>query len=350
LAWQKSLLRIKQEFRSAKLAINREIDKIACSMSNELIRVNNIDQVDQRTPTFLAIGVFDGVHNGHQQLLENMVAASKAAGVRSAVLTFYPHPGNVIEGRSGRLYLCPLEERVHLLAKLGLDLIITQTFNETFRRTRAAEFIDQLRQDVGLDQLWGGTFGLGYQREGDLSFLKAQGIEKGFTVFRYKAFTEWQGRLVSSSRIRRSLIEGDVGDATGCLGRPYRIAGTVIHGDGRGHELGIPTANLKIWDEQILPANGVYAAWASIGPERYKAAVNVGYRPTVNGHSLNIEAHLLDFNREIYGQELVLEFYGRIRDEQKFDNLNSLVDQIHRDIDQVNHVLATAPVSNQQQS
>ena len=310
-----------------------------------MIRVNDIDQVEQQTPTFLAIGVFDGVHTGHQQLLENMVAASKAAGARSAVLTFYPHPGNIIEGHSGRLYLCPLEERVHLLANLGLDLIITQTFNETVRRTSAAEFIDQLRHKIGLDQLWGGTFGLGYQREGDLSFLQAQGIEKGFSVYHFNAFTEWQGRLVSSSRIRRSLIEGDIGDARGCLGRPYRIVGTVIHGDGRGHELGIPTAHLKIWDEQVLPANGVYGAWASIGPERLKAAVNIGYRPTVNGHSLNIEAHLLDFDHEIYGQELALEFYGRIRDEQKFESLDSLVDQIHRDIAQVSHVLATAPVA-----
>lgn len=314
-------------------------------MSSKIVRVNDIENVEQQMPTFLAIGVFDGVHTGHQQLLESMVAASRAAGSRSAVLTFFPHPGNIIEGRSGRLYLCPLEERVQLLADLGLDLIITQNFNHQIRQTRAADFIDQVRHNIGLEQLWGGNFGLGYQREGDLNFLQEQGAEKGFFVHHYDSHTEWQGRLVSSSRIRRSLVEGNISDATGCLGRPYRIVGTVIHGDGRGHELGIPTANLNIWDEQVLPANGVYSAWASLGLERFKAAVNIGYRPTVNGHSLNIEAHLLDFNHEIYGQELALEFYGRIRNEQRFDGLESLVNQIHRDIAQVNRVLATTPVS-----
>lgn len=309
-------------------------------MNPSVTRVNQPEEVTEKRPTFLAIGVFDGVHRGHQTLLQTMVAAARAAGARPAVLTFFPHPSIVIQGTQGRLYLATLEDRVALLAKQGLELIITHPFDDTIRHTRAADFMARLCQTLDLRQLWGGQFALGYNREGDLPFLTRLGREKGYTVHHFEELVEWEGASVSSSRIRRSLSAGNVTEAAGCLGRPYHLCGEVIQGAQRGRTIGIPTANLRVWDELILPANGVYATYAWVGPERYSAATNIGIRPTVDGQKLSVEAHLLDFEGDLYGREIKLEFIGRIRDEQKFPGLDALVAQIHADVAQVRDLLA----------
>ena len=301
-------------------------------MTKSFELASDISEVGGKKPTFLAIGIFDGVHLGHQILLRSMASAAHASGARAAALTFYPHPSAVIQGRRDRLYLCTLTERVKMLAEQGLDLVITQTFNESLRGTSATDFIDNLCQHLDLNQLWGGSFGLGYNREGDLPFLRHLGQEKGFTVHKFEGMVEWDGRQVSSSRVRQSLRNGEVDQVSGLLGRPYRLTGTIIPGDGRGRQFGVPTANLRIWEEQLLPATGVYAAYAWLGENRIAAASNIGYRPTVNGHSLNVEAHLLDFDDDIYGRELTLEFVNRIRDEKKFADLEALATQIKADI------------------
>lgn len=302
-------------------------------------RVSHLTDVEERPPTFLAIGVFDGVHRGHQSLLQQMVAAARAENARPAVLTFFPHPIKVIRPGSGRLYLTTLEERVSLLAKQGLSLIITHPFNEEVRQTRAADFVDLLLTHLNMVQLWGGNFSLGYNREGNLQFLQAYGKEKGFTVHPFQALLEWDGERISSSRIRRELASGNMAAVNACLGRPYRLTGTVIRGEGRGKTIGIPTANLHIWEEQHLPADGVYAAVAAVGGEKYTAATNIGVRPTVNGHNQTVEAHLLDFEGDLYDQEVTLDFIGRIRDEQKFPSLDALVAQIHADITQTREMV-----------
>lgn len=308
-------------------------------MTESFELASEISEVSEKKPTFLAIGIFDGVHLGHQKLLSNMAAAALAEGARAAALTFYPHPITIIQGRRDRLYLCTLMERVELLAEQGLDLVITQTFDENLRRTSATVFIDRLCQHLDLAQLWGGSFGLGYNREGDLPFLRRLGREKGFTVHKFEGMVEWDGHQVSSSRVRQSLRNGQVNKVSGLLGRPYRLTGTVIPGDGRGKQLGIPTANLRIWEEQLLPATGVYAAYARLGENQFPAASNIGYRPTVDGHGLTVEAHLLDFDAEIYGREITLEFVRRIRDEKKFAGLEALVAQIKADIKAVRELL-----------
>ena len=294
--------------------------------------VSKLTEVGEKRPTFLAIGVFDGVHLGHQNLLQSMASAAIAESARPAVLTFYPHPITLINGRRDRLYLSTLEERIELLAEQGLELVITLPFDENIRRTPAADFINQLCQNLDLSQLWGGAFGLGYNREGDLTFLRRLGQEKGYTIHQFEAMVKWNDQRVSSSRVRRALRQGDMDDVSGCLGRLYCLTGTVIPGDGRGRTLGIPTANLSVWDEQMLPATGVYATYAWLDGNRYAAATNVGYRPTVDGHTLNVETHLLDFNADIYGKELTLSFVSRIRDEQKFSGLEALIVQIQLDI------------------
>lgn len=301
-------------------------------MSNEFELVDALDDVQERRPSFLAIGVFDGVHLGHQQLLQKMVAEAAAAGTRAAALTFFPHPEEVILGLTGRLYLTTLERRVSLLANLGMELIIVHPFDEAVRNTRAATFVERLCQSLDLKQLWGGSFSLGYKREGTAGYLAEIGREKGFSVHEVNDLVTWRGKAVSSSRIRKALELGDIAEANGCLGRRFSIAGEVNHGDRRGRSIGFPTANLAIWEKQILPAHGVYAAYAYLNGQRFLAATNIGVRPTFARPALSVEAHLLDFSGEIYGEMVDLEFVARIREERKFPGVEALKEQIAADV------------------
>jgi len=298
-------------------------------------RFDYLHEVNVNGPTYVAVGVFDGVHQGHRQLLQSMVAAARAEGAGTAVLTFFPHPRAVIQKLSGRLYLGRLEERVELLAAEGIDIIITHPFSEEVRQIQAAEFVRQLCTHLQMSQIWGGSFSLGYNREGNADFLRQMGSEWGFTVREALQLVLWQGERVSSSRIRQGLAAGVMDEVTGCLGRPYQVSGTVVMGDQRGRTIGFPTANLYPWEEQLLPANGVYASYAWLNGRRYAAATNVGVRPTVDGQRLTVEAHLLDFDADIYGEPIRLEFVHRLRSERKFAGLEELVNQIGADVEQV---------------
>ena len=309
-------------------------------MSRRTQRVNNLEEIEERRPTFLAIGVFDGVHRGHQQLLQTMAAKAEAAGAQPVVLTFFPHPKEVILNLEGRLYLTTLEQRVKLLGEQGMEVVVVHPFNEEVRTTRAADFVDRLCRHFDLRQLWGGSFSLGYQREGTAAYLRELGKERGFTVHEVEDLVSWRGAPVSSSRIRQALADGDVEEVNGCLGRPFRITGTVTRGDRRGHKIGFPTANLEVWDQQLLPTKGVYATFATLDGERHVAATNVGVRPTFDEPHLLVEAHLLDFEGDIYGEELTLAFVERIRDERKFPGLDALKAQIKADVAQVATLLA----------
>ncbi len=302
--------------------------------------VTHLSQVSRAFPTVLAIGVFDGVHLGHQRLLQQMVGAAQLSGARAAVLTFFPHPAEVIHGLGDRLYLTTLEERIQRLQALGVDLVITHPFNEEVRQTRAADFVEQLRRFLDLRQLWGGSFSLGYQREGTYDYLRALGTHYGFTVHGIADLAILGGERVSSSRIRQSLQAGDLADVNACLGRRFGVTGRVVTGRRLGHTIGFPTANLHIWERQLLPAYGVYAAYAWLGDDRYGAAVNVGVRPTVDGQQLTVEAHLLDFEGNVYDHTLRLEFEARIRPEMKFNGLDDLRAQIARDVDTIRSIVA----------
>lgn len=308
-------------------------------MTHSTIRVENLADVKERQPTFVAIGTFDGVHRGHQAVLKSMVAAARKAQTRTAVVTFFPHPKRVIQQLTDPYYLGTLDERVAQLAIQGIDLVIAHPFNETVRQTRATTFVDQLCHYLDMRQLWGGNFALGYQREGDVPFLQQLGREKGYTVEQVEAMVTWNGERVSSSRIRSSLRRGDIEDVDGCLGRPYRVNGKVIQGQQMGHTIGFPTANLEFWPEQLLPANGVYATYAWLDGTPHLAATNVGVRPTVAGSVLTVEAHLLDFAEDIYGRSLTLDFNHHIRPEMKFSGLEALKEQIQADVQTVRQLL-----------
>ena len=301
-------------------------------MEQKTKQVNLLTEISEKQATYLAIGSFDGVHLGHQEVLGQMVTAAKRDGARTAVLTFFPHPKRVLENLTGAHYITTIEDRVQFLGEQGIDLVITQPFNDEIRQTRAADFVEQLIEYADMRQIWGGDFAFGYKREGDIPFLRKLGAERGFSVELVEALVEVNGDWVSSSRIRHCLQDSNVAEVNLCLGRPFHVSGEVVKGDQRGRTIGFPTANLAAWDELLLPANGVYATYAWVGETRYVAATNVGNRPTVNGRSVTVEAHLLDFDGDLYGQNIRVQFIDHIRPEKKFSGLEALTTQIQADV------------------
>lgn len=307
--------------------------------------MTSLSEIGDRVPTVLAIGVFDGVHRGHQALLNEMVTAARAIEARPVVLTFFPHPALVLGNRPhGRYYLTHLSERVRRLRELGIELVITHKFDDALRQTRADQFVANLQRVMDLRQLWGGNFSLGYKREGDFEYLSRLGQVQGFSVHLMNSLLMVHGERVSSSRIRNGLASGDVEDVTACLGRPFRVSGEVVYGAQRGRTIGFPTANVDAWAQQLLPAYGVYATVATFTSDngeqqRYTAATNVGVRPTVHGDDVTVEAHLLDFDGDLYGKQLRLDFIGRIRGERKFAGLDALKAQISADVAAVRAVI-----------
>lgn len=286
-------------------------------------------------PSVVTIGVFDGVHIGHQHLIRQLVAEAKAAGKLAVVLTFFPHPDVVLRGPKGRYYLTTPQQRAEALLALGVDYVITHPFNEQTRQIRAASFIDLLIKHLRLSVLWvGRDFALGYKREGTVAYLTDQARQKGFVLHELDlVHTDDNGTPISSTQIRRLLEQGDAARVRDMLGRGYVLSGEVVPGQKRGRTIGFPTANLAIWEEQVIPANGVYAGWAVLGQERFMAVTNVGVRPTFDGQSITIEAHILDFDRDIYGQTLAVTFETRLRGEKKFAGIQELVEQITNDVE-----------------
>jgi riboflavin kinase/FMN adenylyltransferase len=294
-------------------------------------------------PSVVTIGVFDGVHRGHQHLIGKLVQAAHASHRLAVVLTLFPHPDRVLRKIEGRYYLTSPTQKADLLGNLGVDLVITHPFDDEVRQIRAAAFMDLLIDRLHMNSLWvTRDFALGYQREGNFAFLTALGQERGFEVQQIELLQAEGDGLISSSHIREALLHGEVDKAAALLARPYRLEGMVVRGDQRGRTIGFPTANLDVWEEQIVPATGVYACRATLGEERLLAVTNIGYRPTFGGHDLRVEAHLLDFDRDIYGVTLQLDFVARLRGEQKFPGLNELIAQITADVARGRDVLKSA--------
>src|SRR5258708_7434015 len=297
--------------------------------------IYNLNNAHLDKPSIVTIGVFDGVHRGHQHLLASLVQAAKASNRLSVVLTLFPHPDRVLRGLTGPHYLTTLEQKARLLGELGVDVVVTHPFDNEVRQIRAHTFVDQLCDHLKMTSLWvTSDFAMGYQREGNFAYLTAQGAEKGFEVRQIDLLgtQNHSDKAISSTAIREALLAGNVENAADWLGRPYRLEGPVVHGDHRGRTLGFPTANVDVWTEQIIPANGIYACRATLGNERFMAATSVGVRPQFNGKDVRVEAYLLDFDREIYGQQLSIDFVAWLRGEQKFHSLDALIQQIQADV------------------
>lgn len=298
-----------------------------------MTHVYSLADVNLHERSIVTIGVFDGVHRGHQHLIKTLVNEAHSSGRLAVVLTFFPHPDVVLRGLEGRYYLTTPEQKAALLMQLGVDCVVTHAFNDTVRQVRAADFVDQLLAQVKMSALWvGSDFAMGYKREGNVPFLREQGNQKGFSVHDIDLL-EAEGGIISSSAIRQAVQEGQMEQAREWLGRAYSVTGEVVHGEKRGRKIGYPTANTAVWDDLVLPANGIYAGWAQLGNERFMAMTNVGVRPTFDGKNITVEPYLLNFNRDIYGHQLEVSFEKRLRPEAKFDNLQELIDQIGRDVE-----------------
>jgi riboflavin kinase / FMN adenylyltransferase len=293
----------------------------------------------------LTIGSFDGVHLGHQSLISSMTRIAHEKNQPSVVLTFYPHPSVVLRGRRPSFYIHTPDEKAGKLAELGVDYVITHPFDHDLSRLSAIDFLDLLKKHTSLKGLWvGENFALGHKREGNLDFLENVQASYGFAL-KIVPPVLLDGEIVSSTRIRNALRTGDVKGARAALGRPFMMPGPIVRGAERGRELGFPTANLAVWDERAYPAPGVYACRAIFMGQSWDTVTNIGVRPTFGEDLLEpiVEAHLLNFDGNLYDEIIQLAFYERLRDERKFPDKNALIRQINLDIEDALVILKTIP-------
>ena len=305
-----------------------------------MIHAYSLDKLDLHD-SWLTIGVFDGVHRGHQLIIKKLTAGAHQSGAPAVVLTFWPHPASVL-GESGVKCLTTPDERAELLFGLGVDVVITQTFDRSVANTTAQDFTGQLKRHLGLKHmLMGYDFALGKGREGNAARLTEIGLRLGYTVEVIPAVSDESG-VISSTEIRKLVGIGDVEEAVRLLGHPYSLHGPVIHGDGRGRAIGIPTANINYSSDKVIPSKGIYACWAYIGSERYRTMTNVGTNPTFtpDKQTPNVEAYLLDFDRDLYDQDIKIEFVQRLRDELKFPSVDALLAQIQLDVQKGREILS----------
>jgi riboflavin kinase/FMN adenylyltransferase len=296
---------------------------------------------DKAAYPVVTLGVFDGVHVGHQKILAT--ALEKAQGRPVAVVTFDPHPRAVLGPPKRARLLSPLAERLELLARWPIAAVPVLRFDQAIAATGYREFVQRwlLRGLGGEHLVLGWDMHVGHDRRGDRQHLEELARELSFDLTTVPA-VEIGNEPVSSTRIRHLLDQGDVEAAATCLGRHYGMSGTVVRGTGRGRVMGTPTANLSVEPEKLIPATGVYAVWARLGRQRYRGAMNLGVAPTLRDDQARLaEVHLLDYTGDLYGADLQLEFVARIRDERRFDSPEALVAQIRIDIEAVRQRLAS---------
>jgi riboflavin kinase/FMN adenylyltransferase len=299
--------------------------------------LNDLKNVDQEL--VLTIGTFDGVHRGHRSLLQQLVQRARETARLSAVLTFHPHPRAVLHPEMRPVYLSTPQERSAIIASLGVDLMVVLPFTKALARTPGNVFIRSLFDQLCMRELWVGPgFALGKGRSGDVESLRRLAGELGYLLRLIDPVYD-DGQVISSTRIRQLLRAGDVAEAGRLLGRLYAISSTVREGAQRGRSLGFRTANLQLDPDRALPGDGVYAVWAWVEGQRYRAVANVGVRPTFNSGDRLVEVHLLDFHDDLYGKGLVVEFAHRLRPEMRFADAAALVAQIGQDVERTRELL-----------
>lgn len=284
------------------------------------------------TNTIAAIGIFDGVHKGHQWLIRQMVASARRGASKSLVVTFYPHPVEVLHHRKVS-YLVSLAQRLELIEKLGVDIAFVIKFTPNFSRLGPEDFVRRyLVKSLGVKEVFvGDDFRFGENRCGDVVSFEGLGVKYGFKV-RHMRPVQKTAEKISSSWIRELIVSGRLQEASSMLGRNVSVAGKVVHGFARGKKLGYPTANIRV-DSGILPVQGVYVVRVDLHGRKVSGIANIGNRPSFPGKDLKMscEVHMFNFDQNIYGKHLKVEFLRKIRDEQKFSSVDQLVSQIRRD-------------------
>ena len=293
----------------------------------------------------ITIGVFDGVHRGHRHLLERLSREARSDGLLAGVVTFKNHPISVLRPGARVEMLMELGERVRLLGETGVDFVAPVSFDRDLARMSAAEFLAVLGERLNVRKLVvGPDFAMGRDRGGNSETLPALARSAGFEFISVDLMTDPAG-IVKSTEIRRLIAAGDVSGAAKLLGRDFSVRGVVVHGQRRGRELGFPTANLDVPPGFVVPANGIYAAWAHVeGVGTRMAATSVGERPTFDdGDHRTVEAFLLDFSDDIYGRAVRLQFARRLRGEEKFDSVDALLERMDEDVRQTRALLSEPP-------
>lgn len=302
--------------------------------------IDDLFQIHLDKGTILTIGTFDGVHRGHQYLIGQLLQKARRTDRLAGLITFHPHPSAVLSPGNPTRYLTTPGDKVALLERLGLDIVAILPFNREMAQTSARHFIETVSRQLRMAELWvGKDFALGYGREGTPDVLRVLGQEMGFSVETITPVV-WKGEIISSTRIRSLLFRGQVREAAELLGRYPSLAGEVVRGAQRGRCLGFPTANLEVRAERAIPANGIYAVYAVLGEERYRGVANVGVRPSFDNGERTVETYILDFEADIYGCDLVVEFVQRLRPEKRFTDIKKLIAQIERDIVEARRILA----------
>jgi riboflavin kinase/FMN adenylyltransferase len=303
--------------------------------------IDDLAKASLRQETILTIGAFDGVHRGHQALIKGVIERARATDGLAAVITFHPHPAMALAPQRAPRYLTTPGEKMALLEGLGVDLTVLLPFDRQVAAMSARDFMAMVSRHLRVRELWvGPDFGLGRNREGNVERLRELGQDLGYDLTIVEPVGAAGGnQAFSSSRIRELLAQGRVEEAALQLGRYFSLSGEVVIGARRGHKLGFPTANLEVRPERAVPADGVYAVFAVLGSERYLAVANVGVRPSFDNGHRTVETHILDFDQDIYGCDLVVEFVARLRDERRFEHIDDLVAQIRQDSEAARQIL-----------
>ena len=296
---------------------------------------DEIERARTSSGAVLTIGTFDGVHRGHRHIISRVAQEANENGLQAGVVTFTSTPREVFRPDPPVSYLSSLEERISLLKEAGADFVVPVTFDLELAGVGAMDFAKQLVDVLSLRRLVvGPDFAMGRRREGTIPVLTEIGAELGFAVFPLEELRD-DGERVGSSVIRRLIIEnGDLDTANEMLARPYSLSGVVVEGHHRGKDLGFPTANISVPARRAVPADGIYVTRAHLGERVLESVTNVGDNPTFNDAERMIETHILDFDEDIYGQAIEVEFLTRLRGEEAFTTVDALIEQMHKDVRQ----------------
>ncbi|MBU8882147.1 bifunctional riboflavin kinase/FAD synthetase [Kaistella sp. DKR-2] len=292
----------------------------------------NLNGYHSESPLSLSIGIFDGVHIGHQSIIKKLNTIAAKKNLQSAILTFWPHPRTVFNPNDDLKFLNTIEEKTYLLEKNGIQHLFLKEFDEEFRNLTGEEFVKQiLVEKLNVKHLIiGHDHTFGKNRSGDFNLLQKMSSEFGFEVEQVEA-VDFQSRHISSTQIRNALTEGNVKEANEMLGYVYSVSGEVIHGKKIGRTIGYPTANIAVNSMKLLPKKGAYIVDVFVNSQHFKGMLSIGTNPTVDGNSLSVEVYILDFNEDIYGKEISVNFREFLHDEIKFESLEKLIERLDED-------------------
>ena len=294
--------------------------------------IKNLSQYTSKTPLALSIGIFDGVHKGHQSIIKKLNSIAQEKNLESAILTFWPHPRTIFNPNDDLKFLNTIEEKIYLLEKKGVQNLFLKEFDEEFRNLTGVEFVKQiLVEKLNVKHLIiGHDHTFGKNRSGDFGLLKKMSSEYDFEVEQVEA-VDFQKKNISSTQIRNALLEGNVKEANEMLGYVYSVSGEVVHGKKIGRTIGYPTANIAADPAKLLPKKGAYIVDVFVKNKHYKGMLSIGTNPTVNGNSLSTEVYILDFNGDIYDEIISVNFRDFLHDEIKFESLEKLIERLDED-------------------